>query len=61
MYYNLHRTMKKKPPDKYKCIKVPLQSILHKDDDNSINIFNRILIELTYFIMFSKKKNNIRK
>ena len=41
MYYNLHRTMKK-PPDKYKCIKVPLHSILHKDDDNSINIFNRI-------------------
>lgn len=31
----------KKPPDKYKCIKLPLHSILHKDD-NSINIFNRI-------------------
>ena len=34
--------MKKKPPDKYKCIKLPLHSILHKQDDNSINIFNRI-------------------
>ena len=34
--------MKKKPPDKYKCIKLPLHSILHKDDDNRINIFNRI-------------------
>tara|TARA_B100001769_G_scaffold214262_1_gene173843 strand:- start:2794 stop:4692 length:1899 start_codon:yes stop_codon:yes gene_type:complete len=32
----------KKPPDKYKCIKLPLHSILHKDNDNSINIFNRI-------------------
>ena len=31
----------KKPPDKYKCIKLPLHSILHKDD-NIINIFNRI-------------------
>ena len=33
--------MKKKPPDKYKCIKLSLHSILHKDD-NSTNIFNRI-------------------
>jgi hypothetical protein len=32
----------KKPPDKYKCIKVPLHSILYKDVDNSINIFNKI-------------------
>lgn len=32
----------KKAPDKYKCVKVPLHSILHKDDENSINIFNRI-------------------
>jgi hypothetical protein len=40
IYYNLHRTMKK-APDKYRCIKVPLHSILHKDD-NAINIFNTI-------------------
>jgi hypothetical protein len=31
----------KKAPDKYRCIKVPLHSILHKDD-NAINIFNTI-------------------
>jgi hypothetical protein len=31
----------KKAPDKYRCIKVPLNSILHKDD-NAINIFNTI-------------------
>jgi hypothetical protein len=31
----------KKAPDKYRCIKVPLHSILHKDD-NAIKIFNTI-------------------
>jgi hypothetical protein len=31
----------KKAPDKYRCIKVPLHSMLHKDD-NAINIFNTI-------------------
>jgi len=31
----------KKAPDKYRCIKVPLHSILHKDR-NAINIFNTI-------------------
>jgi hypothetical protein len=31
----------KKAPDKYMCIKVPLHSMLHKDD-NAINIFNTI-------------------
>jgi hypothetical protein len=31
----------KKAPDKYRCIKVPLHSILHKDE-NAINIFNSI-------------------
>ena len=29
----------KKPPDKYKCIKLPINSILNKNED-SHNIFN---------------------
>jgi hypothetical protein len=34
----------KKPPDKYKCIKVPLHTLFHRDDENynSIDIFNTI-------------------
>ena len=31
----------KKPPDKYKCIKLPITSILYKNEDSS-NIFNTI-------------------
>ncbi len=27
--------MKKKPPDKYKCIKLSLHSILYKDDNST--------------------------
>ncbi len=31
----------KKPPDKYKCIKLPINSILNKNEE-SHNIFNII-------------------
>jgi hypothetical protein len=40
----------KKPPDKYKCIKVPLYTLLHNDDENynSINIIQDAVYRTNY-------------
>ena len=55
----------KKPPDKYKCIKLPITSILNKNEESQ-NIFNTIQEKLinggfTYVNVESTKLRKARK